>query len=124
MNIALAIFVGGGLGSLARFGVGRWMQFVLPPTFPFGTLMANLLSSLIVGLFIGVASGKIVNDSPWRFLIVAGFCGGFSTFSTFSAETFELFKNGMLLYGSLNIAVSLITCLLMIGVGIWIGKLF
>ena len=124
MNTALAVFVGGGLGSLARFGVGRWMQFVLPTTFPYGTLMSNILSSLIVGLFIGVSSETIENENPWKFLIAVGFCGGFSTFSTFSAETFELLKNGLYFAGGINIAANLVTCLLMIGVGVWIGKLF
>ncbi|MBL0339523.1 MAG: CrcB family protein [Bacteroidetes bacterium] len=112
------------MGSLARYGVGKWMQFILPLSFPYGTLMSNTMSSFLVGLFIGITTGRIENDNPWRFLITVGFCGGFSTFSTFSAETFEFFRNGLFLYAGINIAANLIICLLMIGIGIWLGKLF
>lgn len=123
MNSLAAIFIGGGLGSLARYGIGKCMQIILPFSFPYGTLMANSVSSFIVGIFIGVTAIKFEGDNPWRFLIAVGFCGGLSTFSTFSAETFEFFKNGMFLYGGLNIVFNLVVCLLMIGIGIWLGKL-
>jgi fluoride exporter len=124
MNAFLAIFIGGGMGSLARFGVGKWMADVLPVTFPYGTLMANIMSSLILGLFLGITAGKPENENQFRFLIAVGFCGGFSTFSSFSAETFELFRNGMFLNGGINILANLISCILMIGIGAWLGRNF
>ena len=124
MNNLLAIFIGGGLGSLARYGVGKWMANLLPVSFPYGTLTANIISSLILGLFLGITAGRPENDNPLRFLIAVGFCGGFSTFSSFSAETLELFRNGMFFYGGLYILVSLLVCIAMIGIGGWIGKSF
>ncbi len=124
MNNLIAIFIGGGLGSMARYGIGKYMTSMLPVSFPFGTLAANIISSLILGLFLGFTMGKPENENQFRFLIAIGFCGGLSTFSSFSAETFELFKNGMFLNGGLNILANLVTCVLMIGVGTWIGKSF
>ena len=122
MNTLLAVFLGGGLGSLARYGTGKFMHALLPGTFPYGTLAANIFSSLVLGVYLGFTLGKPGNATEYKFLIAVGFCGGFSTFSAFSAETFELFKNGMVVYGSLNIVANLLACLVMIGIGSWIGR--
>jgi len=123
MNSWLLIFLGGGLGSVTRYGVGKWMASVLPVSFPFGTLLANTFSALILGIFIGLTISKTQDENQLRFFVAVGFCGGFSTFSAFSAETFEMLRNGYFLYGGLNILVNVVVCLLMFGLGTWIVKI-
>jgi len=107
MNILAAIFIGGGLGSLARYGVSQ----LTPSGFPYGTLVANVLSCVIMSLALFVFSSKIETSSFLKYLIVIGFCGGFSTFSTFSFETFELMRNGSFMIALLNILVNVAFCL-------------
>ncbi len=106
----VAIFIGGGLGSLARFGVGKLVSSSAFGNFPIGTLSANLLSCIVLGLALGLYSDKILAD-PWlRAFVVIGFCGGFSTFSTFSLETQQLLRDGHTMIALLNIAISVVFC--------------
>ena len=123
MNIAIAIFFGGGLGSLARYGVSRISASLFPIAFPYGTLISNGISCLILGLFLGFATLKPEQSNNFRYLIAIGFCGGFSTFSSFSAETIELFKHGSYLYAGLNITANLVLSLTAIAVGAWAMRL-
>jgi CrcB protein len=110
MNTILAIFVGGGLGSLARYGVSVFAKSQWGPLMPWGTLLANVLSCIVLGLMVFVVASKIDEQSILKPLIILGFCGGFSTFSTFSFETVELIRNGQHGFAIANVLVSVLVC--------------
>ena len=107
------VFIGGGLGSLSRFGVGELALKFYDGKFPMGTLIANTLACTVLGIVLLLYRDKLADTEWMRYLIIIGFCGGFSTFSTFSAETLKLFQDGAFLFGILNILVSLL-----LGVGV------
>ncbi len=116
----LAVFIGGGLGSICRYGIAKLLapwQF----TFPYATLIANILSCIVLGIFVALVAKNAIHDTI-RLLIMVGFCGGFSTFSTFTNETFRLFETGNLLYGFTNVFLSLILCVFSIYLGVILGN--
>ncbi|OWY21869.1 fluoride efflux transporter CrcB [Sphingobacteriales bacterium UPWRP_1] len=110
MNDYLLVFVGGGLGSMARFALSRFNALGSTPL-PAGTLAANILSSCILGLVVGLVSARSHISPSVRVFFAVGFCGGFSTFSTFSFETFYFLKTGQPGYALLNILLSVLGCL-------------
>lgn len=89
----LAVLVGGGLGALVRFGLGGWVQNAAGAGFPWGTLVINVTGSLLLAFLYAVLES--VRARPeWRAFLGIGFCGGYTTFSTFSYEAYRLLEDG------------------------------
>jgi CrcB protein len=107
---ALLVFLGGGLGSLLRYGASRLFASS-QINFPLATLVSNIISCFILTLTLYVIQGKYNLSTNVKFFIIVGICGGFSTFSTFSYETFELFKLGYTFLALSNILISILACL-------------
>lgn len=116
MMQALAVFLGGGMGSLARFGMAKWLG-TSESSFPIATLAANFLACIVLGMVGGWILQRGHMDNTLKLAIATGFCGGFSTFSTFSLETMKMFEQGKALMGLLYIVTSILLCI----AGIWLG---
>jgi CrcB protein len=108
----IAVFVGGGFGSLARFGTSVLIVRYLKSSLPIATIIANLLACVVL---IWAVNEVAINNRPAWFkpLIIIGFCGGFSTFSTFSYETLLLLKGHEFGWAIANVLVSVLLCLWM-----------
>ncbi|PHS47439.1 MAG: fluoride efflux transporter CrcB [Marinobacter sp.] len=120
MNTLLAIFIGGGLGSVARFGISKIIAANFQNVFPIATLLSNILACIVLAFFIAFLGERYASGSAFKVFILIGFCGGFSTFSTFALETVQLIEQGNHVYAVSNILVSLLTC---IGVVYFISKI-
>ncbi len=108
MNTFL-VFLGGGFGSLVRYGISLTISN-LAFKFPLATLISNVVACFLIGaLTASVTKGNLTDAQ--RLLLATGFCGGFSTFSTFSNETLQLAQNGQLFTAFCNILLSLTLCL-------------
>ena len=105
------IFIGSGLGGLTRFGLGKWINNFLSTNFPFGTFIVNILACLVLGFVVGLADNRQIISPQTKLFWVVGFCGGFSTFSTFSNETLNLLQSGYHMTNIIYILTSVILCL-------------
>ena len=104
----LVVFIGAGLGGVFRYILSYFIQKQFPPYFPFGTFAVNLLGSFILGLMIfGLDEKDLINPSLKLFIGI-GLCGGFTTFSTFSFETFNLLRDSEFLFAGLNILANVL----------------
>jgi CrcB protein len=104
----LLVFLGGGLGSICRFGIGLAMQpFQL--RFPYATLLANGIACFVIGILTALTMNNALSN-PQRWLLATGFCGGLSTFSTFTAETWQLIESGQTFSAVANLFLSLLLC--------------
>lgn len=124
MRSLILVFVGGGLGSVVRYALGRWINALHNYNFPYGTLLANVIACFILGLIIGLADHKQLFSPAARIFWTVGFCGGFSTFSTFSQETFYLIQGGFNLSMIVYVAVSLLFCVFAVYFGLFAGEHF
>ena len=107
----LVISAGAILGANARWFVSRYAARILGPVFPYGTLFINVSGSFVVGFFMIWASERVLLDPRWRLLVVVGFCGAFTTFSSFAFETMAYFEQGQWLMMSANFLANNFLCL-------------
>jgi CrcB protein len=115
----LWIFVGGGLGSLARWWFSGWIANAVGQTFPWGTLLVNITGSFVIGLFATVTGpeGRWLAPATFREFFMLGICGGYTTFSSFSLQTLTLAQDGEWFKAAANCVLSLVLCL----AGVWLG---
>ena len=119
----LAISLGAALGALARWQLGIKLNSVFP-SLPPGTLAANLIGGYVIGLAIAFFATEPNIGPEWRLLIITGFCGGLTTFSTFSAEVVSLLNDGRLAWAMGSIATHVIGSLAMTLAGLATWQLF
>jgi len=108
----LIISLGAIVGANARYLISRYAARLLGPVFPYGTLIINITGSAIVGFFIVWTSERVLVDPRWRLLLVVGFCGAFTTFSSYAFETVAYFEQGQWLLLWTNILTNNLLCLL------------
>jgi fluoride exporter len=117
MQTILWISIGAIVGANLRYFAGQAAARLLSPTFPYGTLLINLSGSFVLGFFLIWTGERVLADPRWRLLIAIGFCGGFTTFSSFAYESFALFEQGRWAASAFNIIGTNVLCLVGVAVG-------
>ncbi len=118
--VSLGAAVGGGL----RYWVSNITYKIFPSTFPYGTLAVNLIGSLLLGILIFLFDDKELITPGLKLFLAVGFCGGFTTFSTFSLETINLLKDSQYIPGLLNILLNLFLCLAGVALAYFLSKIW
>jgi len=119
MTNILYIAGGGALGALLRYWMSSGVHFLMGKNFPYGTLSVNLTGSILIGFLYVLLFERVEASPEWRFALIIGLLGSFTTFSTFSIETLNLFQTGQQIKAVLNILLSVSLCL----TGCWLGLL-
>ena len=119
IRLLLIAGTGGFLGTVSRFLASRYLQNLILTSFPLGTFLVNITGCLLIGIFYGISDRGNVMTPEWRMFLTVGFCGGFTTFSTFANENIALLKDGNFLYFALYTGLSVFLGLM----ATWLGNL-
>ena len=122
MSQVIAIAVGGAFGSVLRYGLSTWVHTLVGRSFPFGTLAVNVLGCLAMGILFVLLVERMGESAVWRAGLLIGVLGGFTTFSSFSIETFNLIEQGAMAKAAGNIAASLVLCVGATWLGVIIAR--
>lgn len=122
MTRVALVALGGAIGSVARYGVGALAAQLLGPTFPWGTLFVNLSGSFLIALLMHVALTGTAISLEMRIFLTTGIMGGFTTYSSFNYETLALIDQRAYALASLNLAATVVGCLLAGVLGLASGR--
>jgi fluoride exporter len=117
------ISLGAILGANTRYWIGTWAAEKFGSAFPYGTMIINLTGSFFIGFFLTLATERLALDPRWRYLVVVGFLGAYTTFSTFTFESFKLIDQGQWLLAFLNVLGSTVLGIILIGLGVFAAKM-
>ena len=120
LKTVLIVFAGSGLGGVARYGMQTWIFRIYPFTFPLGTFVVNILGCFLIGLFYALSEKGNLLTPEWRLALTTGFCGGFTTFSTFAYENMSLLRTGDYLFFGLYILASVVLGIAAVYLGIFV----
>jgi fluoride exporter len=124
VKILFIIGSGSFLGGIARYLISRFIQNSLISSFPFGTIVVNIIGCFLIGLFYGISERGNMMNAEWRMFLTVGFCGGFTTFSTFAYENVSLLRDGSFFLFALYTGLSVFLGLLATYLGNITTKLF
>ncbi|WP_129628765.1 fluoride efflux transporter CrcB [Candidatus Oscillochloris fontis] len=124
MHNIIAIAIGAAVGANLRYAISVWATRHLGASFPYGTLMINLLGCLLIGLLLSLANARIQLSETTRLLLVTGLLGGFTTFSSFGYETYNLINSGNWLAAIIYASTSMIVGLIAVFVGVELGRMW
>lgn len=123
MNKWVALSVGGIAGTLSRYAVAAWIPGLAGAGFPYGTLVINLSACFLIGLLNSLAQTRALLGPEARLLLMTGFCGAYSTFSTWILESSALLADGELLRASANLFGSVALGFALFQAGVWLGSI-
>ncbi len=112
------------VGANLRYFIAQVAARIIPSSFPYGTLVINFSASFILGFFLTWTSERVLADPRWRLLIAVGFCGGYSTYSSFAYETFALFERGQWALTASNILGMNVLCFVAVALGAALARSF
>lgn len=121
MNM-LIIGIGGALGAVSRYGIALWVGQRWGRGFPLGTFVINVSGSFLIGLLMTLLAERFSVNPQWRLLLVVGFLGAYTTFSTFEYETGALLKNGEWVFAMLNVVLSVVAGFIALKLGEMFAK--
>lgn len=123
MSKLIFLVIGGTTGTIARYLLGGYIYVILGSSFPYGTLVVNLLGCFVVGLLAALADNKLILAPNLKLLLMIGFCGAFTTFSTFILETSNLIKDGETLRAFMNVILSVVIGFIVFRAGVLLGDI-
>lgn len=118
-----AIFLGGGIGAVSRFLITLNLTKIYNVNLPIATFLVNIIGSFAIGFLYILFMGKTDLTPALKFALTVGFCGGLTTFSTFSLELFEMISHQQFMQAAIYALLSVLVCLVMTGIGVYCAKL-
>ena len=118
-----AVAIGGALGAMARYAVSTWIFSISSHKFPYATLSVNVLGSFVMGFLFVFILERAALPTEMRGLLMIGFLGAFTTFSTFSLDAIGLWQNGHLFLALVYVLATVVLCLVSISSSIWLARL-